>query len=372
MLGDWGLDATRLGLQVPLLLHADLLLGLGTALERLRHPVRRSGLEEILHHEHHPLAVSGLALNIAHLQIEEPIANQLQSLESCRQLLQRVPDVHQQLAGALDGMLLGHVVGGLLRAQDELADDGADHLGREELAEEEVSDELHVGAHAILPLPALELDVLRIHVLRALVRRRVGSRHQLLELVLANVQNRRLEGHGLSTARRRELREDRLQAEDEVGVGLAVVRLRQRFSEDGLDDDLELRGIVDRDGGDALDDCGHVLRAHLVQQALHAALDLIVLAQLAAWAEDHRGWLFGRLAAPIAVGTLAADRARQLSGAVAALAVGAVRGPGAARLRAHEDARRHRGDVLRRHRRGRRRYQTRRPGLQHRARHRRC
>mmetsp|Transcript_19719 Transcript_19719/g.43574 ORF Transcript_19719/g.43574 Transcript_19719/m.43574 type:complete len:723 (+) Transcript_19719:163-2331(+) len=348
-LGDRRVDAAGLGIQVPLLLQSDLLLGLRSALEDLHGPARRARVEEVLNHEDDALAIDALAIvRLAGLQLEQPAADELKGLMARRQLLQRVADVREELAGALYGVILGNVVR-VLGAQDQLHDDRADHLGGEQLAEEEVADELHVGAHALLPLAAQVLDLIRVLVLLLVICHLRGG-HQLLELVLANVQHRGLEGHWLPTVRRWELGEDGLQAEDEVRVGLAVVRLGQSFPEDGLYDDLQLLGVVDLDRGDAVHDRGHVLRADLVQQALDIALELLVLVQRRLSPRLEGKGLLGRrppgllplqrLRRRRAAEALAADVAAQLA-ALHAGVEAAVRA--AAGLGADEDAGRQRG-----------------------------
>mmetsp|Transcript_95537 Transcript_95537/g.274082 ORF Transcript_95537/g.274082 Transcript_95537/m.274082 type:complete len:466 (-) Transcript_95537:57-1454(-) len=174
------------------------------------------------------------------------------------------------LRGELAHILAGH----------ELAAHGAYDLRGQQLPQVEVTDKLHVGQHAVLsPLPA-RLEILSC-VQGLLLLGGLQTREQLLELVLADVEHRGLESDGFATVQRRELGEDRLQAEDQVGVGLAIVRLGQSFLEDQLDDCLELLSIRDLHRADFMHDGGDVLGADLVQQTLHLPLQLVAPGELA-------------------------------------------------------------------------------------------
>mmetsp|Transcript_57727 Transcript_57727/g.150404 ORF Transcript_57727/g.150404 Transcript_57727/m.150404 type:complete len:285 (+) Transcript_57727:656-1510(+) len=200
----------------------------------------------------------------------------MDNLLAGRQGLEREADRQQQLARALERVLGRNLVGQI--ARHELAAHGAYDFRGKQLAKVEVADELHVREHAVLAFLPDQLQVLSC-VLRLLVFGGLEVCEQLLELVLANVKDGRLKRDRLTSVGGGELGEDGLEAEDQVRVGLAVVRLSQRFLEDELNNCLQLGSLCDLDGADLGHDGGDVLRAHLVQQSLDGALQVVNLAE---------------------------------------------------------------------------------------------
>mmetsp|Transcript_96882 Transcript_96882/g.250596 ORF Transcript_96882/g.250596 Transcript_96882/m.250596 type:complete len:411 (+) Transcript_96882:534-1766(+) len=253
----------------------DLLLGLGRRLEGLHDPAGVLRVEQVLDLELDPLGVDALTLLVLLLlEVHEAAADLLDRLLAGPHGVERVADGVQQLADALHDVLRRELVG--VVAHRQVLHHGADDPRGEQLAQEEVADELHVRQDPFLALHLLELHLLRIHAFRLLLAQLERVRVHGLELVLDDVQERGLEGHRLAAVGRGELGHLSLQSEDEVGVGLAVVRLGERLLHDQADDTLQLLRAAHLDLDDLLRDGSHVLGADLVQQALHAALQLRV------------------------------------------------------------------------------------------------
>eukprot|EP00972_Heterocapsa_arctica_P047453 6997854-Heterocapsa_arctica.AAC.1 len=144
--------------------------------------------------------------------------------------------------------------------------DGANGPSGQEFPKEEVANELHVCWDALLARAQFELDLVDFQANGPLIRelQRIGLHG--FELVQTDVEECRLKCS-------RELRH-RVENEDEVGVGLAVVRLCERLLHDQPDHNPELLHVREHGIDNLLRDSHEVLRADLVQKALHAALEL--------------------------------------------------------------------------------------------------
>mmetsp|Transcript_34867 Transcript_34867/g.91188 ORF Transcript_34867/g.91188 Transcript_34867/m.91188 type:complete len:571 (+) Transcript_34867:244-1956(+) len=251
--------ARPLAAEVPLLVEPNLLHGFRTALEELPGPASAAGVQDVLYHKLDALAVAALPL-----QRGKPGASLGEGLPGNRQRrrLHGVAHGHEELAGALDRHI-GRHAGGLV-AEEKGARQGAHHTHRQQVAQEEVAYELHVGERAALP------GLLELLAVDGRLRRRARGL-EVFELTLDGVQQRRPEGHGLAALGGREFLKRGLEREDEVGVRLAVVRLGEGLLEEQLDHQLELLRGLDLDLADLLRHRCHVLRADLVQQAPHVA-----------------------------------------------------------------------------------------------------
>mmetsp|Transcript_44532 Transcript_44532/g.115189 ORF Transcript_44532/g.115189 Transcript_44532/m.115189 type:complete len:270 (-) Transcript_44532:1337-2146(-) len=223
LLGHVHVAASRLRCQGLVLVQADLLLGLRRGLEGLPRPAVPPDLKEVLDVELDPLRVRALALGVcALLQVQQAPAHLAQRMLARGHGLQGVAYVHEELARALHDVLLRQHI--RLVAERQLLDDRANHLCRQQLPEEQVTDEFHIGEHAALGPRALELELPGVHRGEVLLARLQGG-GKCLELRLADVQEHRLESYGLAAVSRRELWEGCLEAEDQVGIGFAIVRL---------------------------------------------------------------------------------------------------------------------------------------------------
>mmetsp|Transcript_42099 Transcript_42099/g.136236 ORF Transcript_42099/g.136236 Transcript_42099/m.136236 type:complete len:440 (+) Transcript_42099:68-1387(+) len=260
--------------QVALLIEPDLLLRLRAGLEGLLRPTRGPSVLQVLDHELNPLAVDQLAVRtLGALDGLQSMKDLLDHRLTVRQGLQCEADGHQELHGALQGELMGHLTPAAI-TEHQLSAHGSDHLGGKQLAQEEVSEKLHVGAHTVLTLPS--------HV-----GRRVGIAERLrlqccVELLEQFLEQRNFEAdrpvlHAPFACR--ELRKGGLQVDNQVCVGLAVVGLGQSLVENELDDDVEFVGTTELHFRDFLGNRVDVLRTDLVQQALNAASEIIFLAR---------------------------------------------------------------------------------------------
>mmetsp|Transcript_30936 Transcript_30936/g.67844 ORF Transcript_30936/g.67844 Transcript_30936/m.67844 type:complete len:297 (+) Transcript_30936:816-1706(+) len=136
--------------------------------------------------------------------------------------------------------------------------------------------EFHVSKHATLGLLPLKLDLFRIESLPLLPAFETGW--QGLELGLANIEQGGLQGRRFATIWRGELWERALQAEDKISIGFAVVWLGEGFLEEQGNEGFQLLGTPQGNVCNFLSDCGNVLGADLVQQALCQASELVVSA----------------------------------------------------------------------------------------------
>mmetsp|Transcript_85676 Transcript_85676/g.207576 ORF Transcript_85676/g.207576 Transcript_85676/m.207576 type:complete len:236 (+) Transcript_85676:141-848(+) len=194
--------ALGLRCEVAALLAPDLLSGLSGSLEDLFGPASCTGLQEVLDLELDALAVGGLAPGVGpRLEVQQAAADVLQRALARGHGLQGVADGVQQLAHALHDVLAGDDVP--RAAHHEILNDRADDPGRQQLPEEEVADELHVGqGPGLTHLPSM-LQLLKIHLL---VLQGLGWRPQHgLKFVLAAVQQGALERHRFAAARSGEL-----------------------------------------------------------------------------------------------------------------------------------------------------------------------
>eukprot|EP00443_Scrippsiella_acuminata_P109506 CAMPEP_0115683146 /NCGR_PEP_ID=MMETSP0272-20121206/58232_1 /TAXON_ID=71861 /ORGANISM="Scrippsiella trochoidea, Strain CCMP3099" /LENGTH=233 /DNA_ID=CAMNT_0003122569 /DNA_START=297 /DNA_END=999 /DNA_ORIENTATION=- len=223
------------------------------------------GVQEISQHKLDPLAVVAFAFRVARrLQLPDPTEDLLKHGAARGVRLEGETYGHEQLTGALQGVLLWHPAGGVTK--HELAAHAADDLGGEQLPQEEVADELHVGAETVPPLLP---ELLEVVVRPALAGIEGGD--ELLELVLADIKHRGFESDRLAAIRGRELGEGGLQAKDKVCIGLAIMRLGDGLLENQLNDDLKLLWVLELDASDLIRDCQDVLRADLVEKALYTA-----------------------------------------------------------------------------------------------------
>mmetsp|Transcript_56927 Transcript_56927/g.123875 ORF Transcript_56927/g.123875 Transcript_56927/m.123875 type:complete len:629 (-) Transcript_56927:184-2070(-) len=252
----------------------DLVLGLRRGLEGLHDPAGVLRVQEVLNLELDALGVAlGALLVLLLLQVHEATAHLLDRLLARGHGIQRVADGVEKLADALHHVLRGQPV--RFVAHGQVLHDGTNDPRGQQLTQEEVTNELHVRKDARLALGHQEVDLVLLLASNLLLRELKRISLHGFELVLTDVEERRLEGNRLAAVGRRVLREGRLEAEDQVGVGLAVVRLRQGLLEDDRDEQLQLL-----DGGhlhlcQLLADGDDALRAHLVQEALGRALELL-------------------------------------------------------------------------------------------------
>mmetsp|Transcript_66149 Transcript_66149/g.213880 ORF Transcript_66149/g.213880 Transcript_66149/m.213880 type:complete len:206 (+) Transcript_66149:382-999(+) len=190
-----------------------------------------------------------------------------------RQGLQSEADRHQELHGALHGELIGHLTRATI-AEHQLSANGSDHLGGNQLAQEEVSEKLQVGANTALSLPCHV-----VHRVGIGLRLRLQCCVQLLEQFIEQ-RNFEADRPFLQAAVGcRELWKGNLQVENQVCVGLAVVGLGQSLVENELDDDVEFVGTTELHFRNFLGNRVDVLRTDLVQQALDAASEIAMRAR---------------------------------------------------------------------------------------------
>mmetsp|Transcript_12591 Transcript_12591/g.31737 ORF Transcript_12591/g.31737 Transcript_12591/m.31737 type:complete len:602 (-) Transcript_12591:1009-2814(-) len=254
---------------------SDLLLGLGRLLEDLLLPRVLPQIQQVLDLELYPLAEGGRAVRGGaalelHQAGRELRHQQLAVLRS----VEGVTDRLQQLANTLDHVLLRQA----LLDTDKVMHDLTDDFHGQQLSQEEIADEFHVGQHFVLAFLHLDPQVvwrqLALFLLRGFERR-----GQVLKLVLARVQQHTCERLRLLTlVLRRELGIPCPQGVDHVGVGLAVVRLGERLLHDEADDRLELLAGGYLGVDDPLGDRGDVVGRDLVQVALDLPPELLVAA----------------------------------------------------------------------------------------------
>mmetsp|Transcript_51109 Transcript_51109/g.128983 ORF Transcript_51109/g.128983 Transcript_51109/m.128983 type:complete len:216 (-) Transcript_51109:1486-2133(-) len=153
LLSAWGISATSRCLCHDLLLFLllpDLLLRLGCSFEAPLRPPSRPSLKEVLDDELDAFAVQAALASHVHpalLQMAHALADLLDDCGTIRIRLQRVAHGHQQFAGTLNRMLLGHVF--LVVAIRELATKLPNDLGRQQLPQEEVTDEPDVCSETV-------------------------------------------------------------------------------------------------------------------------------------------------------------------------------------------------------------------------------
>mmetsp|Transcript_2836 Transcript_2836/g.6801 ORF Transcript_2836/g.6801 Transcript_2836/m.6801 type:complete len:267 (-) Transcript_2836:29-829(-) len=251
------------------------ILGLRLLLEELLHPLVFAQLQESVDLELNALAVSVLAI----------VAHPGQVFQACREgvhqrlallcLIKSVANGLEKLAHALDHVLFGQRVLSLLDA-NQVVDDLADDLHSQQLSEEKVPNELHVGKHLALALLHLKVQVLgRLELLSVLVCR-LECGWKALELVLHCVEQHASEAVWLlALVLRWELWVTSSECEDHVCIGLAVVRLHEGFAEDDLNHKLQLLSLLQVNLCQGLHDSLQVVGTDLVQKTTHPSLKLL-------------------------------------------------------------------------------------------------
>mmetsp|Transcript_70036 Transcript_70036/g.163889 ORF Transcript_70036/g.163889 Transcript_70036/m.163889 type:complete len:504 (-) Transcript_70036:965-2476(-) len=260
---------------LSLCLLTDCVLGLRLLLEELLHPLGLAQVQESVDLELNALAVGMLAV-VAHPgQVFQACREGVHQRLALLRLIKSEADGLEKLAHALDHMLFGQRVFSLLDA-NQVVDDLADDLHSQQLSEEKVADELHVGKHLALALLHLEVKIFgRLELLAVLVCRLECGR-KALELILHCVEQHASEAVWLlALVLRWELWVASSECEDHVCIGLAVVRLHKGFAEDDLNHKLQLLSLLQVNLCQSLHDRLQVVGADLVQESAHPSLKLL-------------------------------------------------------------------------------------------------